>query len=157
MALKIKQVLLLSGAIATLSVSGCSTLPRPISFLGDGEVSPTPPKGTPAVGLSFVERGGQADKVKIPHQEGMLVEDALERTRALRRFHKAQINVIRRVPETQRVTKMKVVIERGRVSVGSNYALMPKDIIEIREKHSTWYTDAARTALGPLGDALMPN
>ncbi|HAA69537.1 MAG TPA: hypothetical protein DCE55_10380 [Planctomycetaceae bacterium] len=119
---------------------------------------PTAAEGTPAVGLRLVALNGKVQKVKIPYRDGMLVHDALEQAEVFKRFKKVKISLRRIVPETQKLAKMQVNLEKGRkeVALGSDYALFERDILEVTEENSDWGTDMLRSALGPIGTVVLP-
>ena len=149
------------GAVVGLLVSvccGCTSLKSGHSLFGSDPKVPTAADGTPAVGLRFVALNGKVQKVKIPYRDGMVVHDALEQAEVFRRFKKMKITLRRIVPETQKLAKMQVGIEKGKntVALGSDYALFERDILEVTEENSDWGTAMVRSALGPIGSVILP-
>ncbi|MEE3371743.1 MAG: hypothetical protein VX346_20600 [Planctomycetota bacterium] len=149
-------------SVAGLLISaccGCTSLTTGKSFFGSsGPGVPTAAAGTPAVGLRFIALDGKVQKVKIPYTDGMLVHDALDQAGVFRRFKKMKITLRRIVPETQQLAKMQVSLEKGKkqVALGSDYALFERDILEVTEENSDWGTEMLRSALGPIGDVVLP-
>ncbi|MBN82146.1 MAG: hypothetical protein CMJ70_18605 [Planctomycetaceae bacterium] len=152
-------VFLIVAGLMISACSGCTSLKIGKSMFGDRAPQvPTAAEGTPAVGLRLVALNGKVQKVKIPYRDGMLVHDALEQAEVFKRFKKVKISLRRIVPETQKLAKMQVNLEKGRkeVALGSDYALFERDILEVTEENSDWGTDMLRSALGPIGTVVLP-
>ena len=152
-------VFLIVAGLIISACSGCTSLKIGKSMFGDRAPQvPTAAEGTPAVGLRLVALNGKVQKVKIPYRDGMLVHDALEQAEVFKRFKKVKISLRRIVPETQKLVKMQVNLEKGRkeVALGSDYALFERDILDVTEENSDWGTDMLRSALGPIGNVVLP-
>lgn len=135
--------------VTLLAANGCATF-----HLTKSEAVPTGEKVAeqyPPVPMVAVECHGSNGKVKVeevPLEEGMTVGDALEKTKANKRFRRAYIDVQR--THNGHTLKMPIDFSNGnnRVSHSTDYALHPRDRILVTEDSSTIVDDLMQKLLG---------
>lgn len=135
--------------VTLLAANGCATF-----HLTKSDVAPPVEKVAeqyPPVPMVAVECHGSNGKVKVeevPLEEGMTVGDALEKTKANKRFRRATVDVQR--THNGNTHKMPIDFNNGnhRVSHSTDYALHPRDRILVTEDNSTIVDDLMQKLMG---------
>lgn len=135
--------------VTLLAANGCATF-----NLTKSDSAPPVAKvaeAYPPVPMIAVECHSASGKVKVeelPLEEGMTVSEALEKTKANKRFRRAFVDVQR--THNGNTHKMPIDFNNGnnRVSHSTDYALHPRDRVMVREDSSTIVDDLMQKVLG---------
>jgi hypothetical protein len=145
-------------ALSVLAMGGCGTIasPRP-NLLGQLSGSPsnaasTPTPNAPACTIEVRGVSGKARRIQAPFRDGMVVQDALERSGALSRHRRVKIEVVRMAPDGQGRLKMQARFDprNRRVDPGFDYALQPGDYVIISDDSAAMLNDMLDDTLGPF-------
>lgn len=135
--------------VTLLAANGCATF-----HLTKADAVPTGEKVAqqyPPVPMVAVECHSSNGKVKVeelPLEEGMTVGDALEKTKANKRFRRAVVDIQR--THNGNTHKMPIDFNNGnnRVAHSTDYALHPRDRVLVTEDSSTIVDDLMQKVLG---------
>ena len=137
--------LLVAGSLSC----GCATMDS-LQDVGalvqpDESVVGTVPDGAPTVRVALVRREKAIRTVDVPYEDGMLVQQALEKAGAIKKFRRMRVQVARRSANGEWL-KMGVAFDSSKREVpsGSNYALYPGDRVLATEDSSTVIGDMLR-------------
>ena len=133
---------------------GCSTLPK-LPGLGKADPKPPVPKlepGQPTVKLKLSSAGGEPQRLRLPLEKGMLIEDALKAVGATREFHHMSLLVLRTLPDGKKM-KLEIPYDKSKSGVepAYNYALVPDDLLLVEEISLSPFD----SLLDALGDPLV--
>ena len=144
--------------LASISGSGCQTISASISPLfgvsseasvsdGNSQIQPSR-----TVTVEFYPNRGRPKRTEVAFQDGMVAEDVLQKTGALRRFRRETIQVARFAPSGNDPVKMEVHYDRAKkqITPGTNYAIHPGDRIMVTQDTTTMVDDLMGSLLGPL-------
>ena len=155
--LLVQRLSLLLVASTLLCSVGCASTPILNKFLlldtdDAAEAKPLDPN-TPHVTVMLVPAKGKMRRARIPFRDGMVVSDVVGQTKAMKRFKRENIEILRKTPRDIRPLRMHVKCDRKKqgISGGSDYALHPGDIIQVMEDKSGAVDDWLGNALGPIG------
>ena len=142
---------LLPLGLALLTSTGCATInPDPFNLLGTKKSVPLDP--AKAVIVEIRSDAAAPAAVPIAHEDGMLVQDALVKSGALKRFSRMDVSLVRPRPDGKGPHKMEVTYDGKvrRVSPGSDYALLPGDRVVVVEDTRTEFDDMVDKIVGPF-------
>ena len=151
------RLCLLVTLATVVSSVGCVSTPAINKFFlldsePAAEAAPLDPN-TPHVTVMLIPTKGKTRRARVPLKEGMLVSDAIQQTKAAKKFRRESIEIMRPTPRDHRPLRMHVKYNQKsqRVSAGSDYALHPGDVIQVIEDNSNALDDMLGDAIGPLG------
>lgn len=144
-------------AVAAIMSSGCQTVNSELAMLF-GEAPPAHVNEQPAAGDNspqfYVElrADGRSPKLmQFPATDGMLVQQALEQSGAVKKFRRMKLELYRKLPSGGG-HKMDIHFDhtKDRVPPGEDYAIHPGDRLVATEDTSTVLDDM----LGSLGESF---
>ena len=143
--------------VAATSV-GCSSLQTSPADLNSQAMMPPPDEedSEPRVVVELRETEEEPVRLKAPLKEGMVVQQALEGSGALRQFRRMDIVVVRPVPN-ELPLRMPVNFDwvNREVSDATNYSLYPGDTIEVTEDSRTIIDRMVETAMEPFKSMMQ--
>jgi len=139
--------------------SGCSTFhPRQLDVLHlFGPRRPKPPaEGEPAYTVLLVPASGTPQSFRMPADEPVTVQEALEQSGAMHEYARQEIFLERTIPGAGKSHRMNVSFDRATQAVAAenDYAIYPGDRLIVKEDTSTILEDsleALSTAMGVYG------
>lgn len=146
-------VLLGCGLVA--ATSGCSSLPSAASLPLSGSTKNASDPGS-AAGVCTVEFHSSTRRTKsveIPVTPNTRVQDALQASKAIKRFRNPEVVVVRPTQHpSEPHLKLNCRFDRKdrRVAWDTDYSVMPGDRILIREAKGTGVEDAIGSMVGPI-------
>ncbi len=150
----------LTAALTALGTSGCAGLGiGELSLFGSASGAAAAAKSDaaaeslPKYYVEFHPDGGKPMRMEGTLDETMYVQGALEKTRAMKRFGKVNVFVVRTNQDSDRKHRMDVTYDsaKRRVTPETDYALHPGDRIVVVEDSSSLVDKLMGPALGPLG------
>ena len=105
----------------------------------------------PTFTVEIVPEHGNAARVQFPHTPESHVQDALDQSRAVKKFRRMTVEVLR--PDADgsgRVDRMAAKFNSGKrqVSMLTDYSLYPGDVVRVTEDTSTILDDIVEKSLG---------
>ena len=146
------RALLLASAVGSLALTwGCASFPIGTPPLAACTDPAAVANGQQAMAVVEVRADGHDPKIyQLPLEAEMHVQDAIEKSRAQRKFRRMHVSVVRTSPEGRR-HKMDCRYEaaKRRVAMQYDYALQPGDYIVIAEDTTTMIDDMFEQISGP--------
>ena len=149
----------LIGAFAVIAAaaagSGCSAVPRFSNLLAEDK-GPAPPEAIPpdqaTVKMQVMRKANEVQRVRIPLQNGALVEDVLVKAGLTRQLSDMQVTIVRNLPDGKNI-KLDIHYNHAKrqVDPSYNYALLPDDLIVVNEVSRSMLDDL----LDRVGDPLV--
>jgi hypothetical protein len=104
------------------------------------------------VKLRLSSARGEPQRLRLPLEKGMLIEDALKAVGATREFHHMSLLVLRTLPDGKKM-KLEIPYDKSKrgVEPAYNYALLPDDLILVEEISLSPFD----SLLDALGDPLV--
>ncbi|HTN74014.1 MAG TPA: hypothetical protein VL096_02160 [Pirellulaceae bacterium] len=138
--------------LVALASSGCATFDASrFSLLGSAPQRPTIAPGSPTIRVEFQSASKETVQVaELPLEPGMTVQDAIDKTKAGKRFRRMSIDLMRVHAESGEPHKMAIAFDdaKNRASHSTNYALYAKDRLVVTENNETVIDDMLKSLLG---------
>ena len=133
------------------TTGGCATFnPDPFDVLGTKKKVPIDPAHM--VTVEMQADIGEPKAVPLAHEDAMLVQNALEKSGATRRFGRMKVSLVRQRPDGRGPYKMELKYDstKRKMSPETDYALLPGDKVVAVEDVNTPIDDALEQLTGPL-------
>lgn len=146
--------LFLVAASIGLAAAGCQSL-----MLGDLTDNPKQQDAVLAAAsdaekysIEFHSVDGKPERVEMPLQAPLFLQDALDNSEALAHFRREKIQLYRKTSESAPYTRLEVAYDRSkrRVFPESDYAIHSGDRLIITEDTSTFVDDMLGSVRGPF-------
>ena len=144
------SALTLANGCQTLTLGNLSGTDAPL------QAATSPGEKSPTYTVQYHPSEGRPEKIDIPWEEGVCLQDALVRAEALKRFRRANIELYRKPPDQELYCKMEVHYDRGKRAIPPlyNYAVHPGDRLIVTEDPSDALDDMLETLKSPFGNIL---
>lgn len=137
--------------LAASTGGGCASFnPDPLDMFGMKKKVPLDPAKSVVVDIQS-ERG-ESNVVPLAHEDTMLVQTALVKSGATKRFGKMNVSLVRQRPDGKGPYKMDLKYDSAKrtMSPDTDYALLPGDKVLAVEDTRTPMDDAIEKIAGPL-------
>jgi hypothetical protein len=106
--------------------------------------------------IEFYPVSDKPERLEMPLQSPLFVQEALEKSEALKRFRREKIQLYRKTQGSTPYSRLEVTYDHGkrRVPPESDYAIHPGDRLIIAEDTSTFFDDAVSAMRTPWGGIL---
>lgn len=146
---------LLALAVLLGTAAGCSTFkPRQLDVLHlFTPRRPKPPaEGEPGYTVTLVPSSGGSESFRMPLEEMVTIQEALEQSGAIREFDRIELFLERTIPNTDRVHRMKITFDRAKhaVTPETDYAIRSGDRLIVKEDASNIFDDTFKAVTGGI-------
>jgi len=152
------RIIALSMCFAVAAMTGCAGLgtSKPdlkTELSKGGTIPPDAPAGTAKIDVIFQPDSGQPERLERSLTEPTTVQQMLVQSGGLKKYRRAEIEVIRQRPSGGGHFTIPCEYDREtrQIDPANDYALMPGDRVVIKEDKSTIIDDIMHSAGGGLG------
>ena len=156
---QVSALVVVTTSLLTLA-SGCQTLTLGNLTGADSlpNAATSPGEKGPTYTVQYHPSEGRPEKVEVPWEEGVCLQDALVRAEALKRFRRANVELYRKPPDQELYCRMEVHYERSKRAIPPlyNYAVHPGDRLVVTEDPSDAVDDMLDSLKSPFSH-ILPN
>jgi len=143
------------GLIFLSSMVGCSVFPSTEGSLALQQQVPSgstaPSENSGKVILEVRPESKSAQTVHVPLSEVTHAQNALERSRSMKKFRRSLVDIYRPTPNGSSLRlSCKINPKTKKIEAGSDYALHPGDYVVVSEDPTTMWDDMLKQVSGPM-------